>query len=147
MSLSNLELFDGLALLCAVGGGLLAFNAWRAQRLAQRSLANAALLTARVSGLEQSVERLLQQNSDYGPRLDWIETRVRQTELNKGTRPADKAEPAADPKRQSITERRHRVLALAKRGLEAQQIAATLGVPHGEVELIISLHETVGQTV
>jgi hypothetical protein len=38
-----------------------------------------------------------------------------------------------------MTERRHRVLALARRGLDAMSIAETLGVPYGEVELIISL--------
>jgi DNA-binding NarL/FixJ family response regulator len=137
MSLHNLELFDVLVVFCAAGGGYLGFNAWQAHRLAQRSMAAATQLAARVTNLEQQVERLLHQNSDYGPRLDWIETRVRTAEIKRGARgPAA----AAEPGQLSITERRHRVLTLAQRGLEAEQIAATLGVPHGEVELIISLN-------
>lgn len=140
MNLNQLELFDALALLCATGGGCLAFYAWRAQRLAQRSLAHATMMNARVAGLEQQVERLLHQQANHSPRLDWLETRVRTEELNRNARRAEEEELPTDPARLSITERRYRVLTLAKRGLEAEQIAATLGVPHGEVELIISLN-------
>jgi DNA-binding NarL/FixJ family response regulator len=39
----------------------------------------------------------------------------------------------------SLTERRYRVLKLARRGLDARAIASMLNVPHGEVELIIGL--------
>jgi hypothetical protein len=140
MNWGRLELFDALALLCALGGGWLAFQAWRAQRLAQRSLAQATLVAARVAGLEQHIERLVHQHADYSPRLDWLETRARTEELQRGKRRPEEEENPTDPARLSITERRHRVLTLAKRGLEAEQIAATLGVPHGEVELIISLN-------
>ncbi len=41
--------------------------------------------------------------------------------------------------RQSVTERRHRVLTLARRGLDVKDIAQTLGMPHGEVALIIRM--------
>lgn len=41
--------------------------------------------------------------------------------------------------RQSVTERRHRVLTLARRGLDIKSIAQTLGMPHGEVALIIRM--------
>lgn len=34
--------------------------------------------------------------------------------------------------RQSVTERRHRVLTLARRGMDVKDIAQTLGVPYGE---------------
>jgi DNA-binding NarL/FixJ family response regulator len=46
--------------------------------------------------------------------------------------------PAADT-RQSVTERRHRVLTLARRGMDIKAIAHTLGIPHGEVGLIIRM--------
>lgn len=41
--------------------------------------------------------------------------------------------------RQSVTERRHRVLTLARRGMDVKTIAQTLGIPHGEVALIIRM--------
>jgi DNA-binding NarL/FixJ family response regulator len=41
--------------------------------------------------------------------------------------------------RQSVTERRHRVLTLARRGMDVKAIAQTLGMPHGEVGLIIRM--------
>lgn len=40
----------------------------------------------------------------------------------------------------TITERRHRVLSLARRGKDPRMIADTLGIPHGEVELMLNLH-------
>ena len=140
MNLSQLDLLDGVVLLCAAGGGWLAFHAWRAQRLAQRGLAQAAMMTARITNLEQQVERLQHQHANHSPRLDWLESRARSEELHRNARRQEEEEIPTDPARLSITERRHRVLTLAKRGLEAEQIAATLGVPHGEVELIISLN-------
>ncbi len=41
--------------------------------------------------------------------------------------------------RQSVTERRHRVLTLSRRGMDIKDIAQTLGMPHGEVALIIRM--------
>lgn len=41
--------------------------------------------------------------------------------------------------RQSVTERRHRVLTLSRRGMDVNAIAQTLGMPHGEVALIIRM--------
>lgn len=41
--------------------------------------------------------------------------------------------------RQSVTERRHRVLTLSRRGMDIKAIAQTLGMPHGEVALIIRM--------
>lgn len=46
---------------------------------------------------------------------------------------------AAANARQSVTERRHRVLTLARRGMDIKAIAQTLGMPHGEVALIIRM--------
>lgn len=40
----------------------------------------------------------------------------------------------------SMTEKRHRVLSLAKYGQDVDTIANTLGLPHGEVELIVNLN-------
>lgn len=41
--------------------------------------------------------------------------------------------------RESFTERRHRILTLAQRGLDIKTISARLGVPLGEVALIIRM--------
>lgn len=46
---------------------------------------------------------------------------------------------APTSQRQSVTERRHRVLTLARRGMDIKDIAKTLGMPHGEVALIIRM--------
>lgn len=40
----------------------------------------------------------------------------------------------------SMTEKRHRVLSLARYGQDVDTIANTLGLPHGEVELIVNLN-------
>jgi DNA-binding NarL/FixJ family response regulator len=74
-------------------------------------------------------------------------------QLQRLTQPLPRAEPrapepavataaaAAPPvsTRQSVTERRHRVLTLARRGMDVKAIAQTLGMPHGEVGLIIRM--------
>jgi hypothetical protein len=43
------------------------------------------------------------------------------------------------PQKLTITERRHRVRVLARRGKNAEAIATTLGMPYGEVQLIMGL--------
>ena len=48
---------------------------------------------------------------------------------------------AGEPAKLSMTERRHRVIALASRGQNAEAIATTLGIMPGEVELIIRLNQ------
>lgn len=144
MNLQHLEIVDAVALVGAVGGTLLALTTLRARRLVQRSYALNTVLSARVAALEQQVEMLSRQVSDSGRRLDWLEVCEREraasqrSDRRKDAKGAASA--AATTDSLSITERRHRVLTLAKRGLQAEQIADTLGVPHGEVELIISLN-------
>jgi hypothetical protein len=86
----------------------------------------------------QSLESVEKQSSDQGCRIAWIESRVKRgvkdpIQLNDLTQSAPKP---------SITERRHRVLMLAKRGFDTGSIAATLGMPHGEIDLIIGLNRT-----
>ncbi len=56
-----------------------------------------------------------------------------------GVAVAGAAAAAPTSARQSVTERRHRVLTLARRGLDVNDIAQTLGLPHGEVALIIRM--------
>lgn len=50
---------------------------------------------------------------------------------------AHKEQPSLKP---NMTEKRHRVLVLARYGQDVDTIANTLGLPHGEVELIVNLN-------
>jgi len=70
-------------------------------------------------------------------RVAWIESRVRNNQV---AAPAllDESQTAVSGK-PTITERRHRVIQLTKRGVDCNTIATMLNMPHGEVELMISL--------
>ena len=83
--------------------------------------------------LSNDVDRLSRQVGEYGRRITSLESRsLSQT-------PQTDEAPALLNSKPTITERRHRVLSLARRGQDAQAIAQTLGMPHGEVELMINL--------
>ena len=73
-------------------------------------------------------------------RIAWLETRVRQPKMSKEEMLPDPIEPIKSFK-SNITERRHRVLALASRGQSAETIASTLGMMAGEVELIVKFNQ------
>ena len=101
-------------------------------------------LAKRIEDLEESVMAVRQANdtdaqriSEQTRRIAWLETRVRQPKpieedvLNEAQLEASS--------RSIITERRHRVLKLAERGQSIEEIADTLAMMHGEVQLIINL--------
>lgn len=90
----------------------------------------------------ESIEIAAQRVTDQARRIAWLESRLRQTKPAKMeiVRETNSVEPAAAPKRLSITERRHRILSLARKGQNAETIAETLGMLPGEVELIINLN-------
>jgi DNA-binding NarL/FixJ family response regulator len=69
-------------------------------------------------------------------RIAWLESRVHP---GKQLEALHTPETSFDKGRSPITERRHRVLTLARRGQAAEAIAATLNMAQGEVELIIGL--------
>jgi hypothetical protein len=60
--------------------------------------------------------------------------------LNNKTEPKFTLQPSTYKPKSNMTEKRHRVLALAKYGQDVDTIANTLGLPHGEVELIVNLN-------
>lgn len=103
-----------------------------------------------VSDLETTLSRnkdLLDTNSqrvgDQARRIAWLETRVRQPRLKV---PEPEVEVASvDFGRMSVTERRHRVVKLASRGQTVENIASTLGMFPGEVELIVNLSQAAGR--
>jgi len=89
----------------------------------------------------ESLETNTQRVADQARRVAWLETRVRKPRSASSDIIDD--EPAAqpaEPKKLNITERRHRVIALASRGQRPDAIAATLGMLPGEVELIVNLN-------
>ena len=68
--------------------------------------------------------------------LAWLEGRVRSTPV---TAEPQLAESPAAIGKLNATERRHRVLSLARHGQDSGMIATVLGMPRGEVELILDL--------
>ena len=83
--------------------------------------------------LSNDVDKLSRQSTEYCRRMSSLESRS-QTQSTV----TDDA-PVVSNAKPTITERRHRVLSLARRGQDTQTIAQTLGMPHGEVELMINL--------
>ncbi|MCY7346117.1 MAG: hypothetical protein LH614_07825 [Pyrinomonadaceae bacterium] len=101
-------------------------------------------LAQRIEDLEQTVtavkdlnETGAQRISEQARRVAWLETRVRQPKLIEEDVLND-AQIEISTK-SIITERRHRVLTLAARGQSVEEIAETLGMMHGEIQLIINL--------
>lgn len=76
--------------------------------------------------------------TDQSRRIAWLEARIRKPEKVKKD---ILSQEVLTPKslETNMTERRHRVLALASRGQDAETISNTLGMLPGEVELIMSL--------
>lgn len=60
--------------------------------------------------------------------------------MNKKAAPKSVAQTSSIKPKSDMTEKRHRVLSLAKYGQDVDTIANTLGMPHGEVELIVNLN-------
>jgi DNA-binding NarL/FixJ family response regulator len=124
----------GVAVVCCAVCLALAL---KARSSAIRNVAVALELEADLMRVKREIEELSQRNEAQACRIAWLESRARSGPAR--PEPTEGQEPA-DPNRTSITERRHRVLTLARRGVDVNSIAATLGVPHGEVELIIGLN-------
>ena len=105
----------------------------------RRLLRGCATLESRfeeeLADLSRDLDTASRQSADWGRKIAWLESRVRG-----GHQEARVTETAATTNgKLNITERRHRVLSLARRGQDAQTISRTLGMPHGEVELMINL--------
>lgn len=138
--MNRFQLLSLMALVCApaavAGCAVLAVMMRRARRAAAKSESFASGIAERLALVERKLEAAAQYSAEQSRRLAWLESRVRQGRVvgvpAAGSNPADASRP-------SMTERRHRVLSLARRGVDVESIAETLGVPYGEVELIISL--------
>ena len=108
----------------------------KARRLARAGYALEGDFEDSLSAFSRDLDTLSRKGGEQSRRIAWLETRVRS---GRNEPPAvDEVVTGANSK-PNITERRHRVLSLARRGQDAQTIAQTLGIPHGEVELMINL--------
>jgi DNA-binding NarL/FixJ family response regulator len=86
--------------------------------------------------LRRDLEAAMQRANEQARRVAWLEAKVRASVPVPDDAIIDGPATPAEP---SMTERRHRVLSLARRGLDVNSIATMLGEMHGEVELIIGL--------
>ncbi|HKX27688.1 MAG TPA: hypothetical protein VJ302_08345 [Blastocatellia bacterium] len=119
-----------------IGCIVLAVTVYRLRQTVQRSLASASQTAKRLAAVQRRLDEVSRHAAERAGRIAWLEARARREQTDDSV-PAP-PEPAAAA-RTSMTERRHRVLALTQRGMDPATIAETLGVPYGEVELIISL--------
>jgi len=139
----NLEsIISSIAALLGVLAFVYSFTAFKKSRDCRGLL---EFLAQRIEDLEQTVavvkdlnETGAQRISEQARRIAWLETRVRQPKLSEEDG-SDDAQNEISTK-SIITERRHRVLTLAARGQSIEEIAETLGMMHGEIQLIISLN-------
>lgn len=103
--------------------------------LAQKHASVSADLSQEVSALSADLDVVSRKAGDAGRKLALMEAKMQSKNLE--VVPTDTA-PSA---KLNITERRHRVLSLWRRGLNTQSISSRLGLPLGEVELMIDLEK------
>ena len=108
----------------------------KARRLARAGYALESDFEKAQAEFSRDLDTLSRRAGEQGRRIAWLETRAR-TGRNEQPVAAEMVNGANS--KPNITERRHRVRSLAKRGQDAQTIAQTLGMPYGEVELMINL--------
>lgn len=92
-------------------------------------------LEEELTSLSQDLDTASKQAGENARRIAWLESRARSNRVE----PKPAVEPVVPNNKTTITEKRHRVLSLARRGQDVQSIARTLGMNYGEVELMISL--------
>lgn len=116
-------------LLIAVFAAIL--KARKARKLALAATAYAEELAGQLETLQQSLKNVQSDAEVLARRLDLFEATHREAA----------SEPLVDgpPPAENMTERRHRVVALAARGQAPDMIASTIGMLTGEVELILNL--------
>jgi hypothetical protein len=136
----NPQLILTVTVLCAVLAGcsfvssLVLFA--RTRRRFQDWVALGTELNTELADLSRDLDSTSRQSGEHSRKLAWLEARARSRETD--ARLVDETVPAVSSK-PNITERRHRVLSLSRRGQDPKTIARTLGMPHGEVELMINL--------
>lgn len=119
----------------------------QAREAVQHLLAVACEHEGELTSVKRQLSTVSQSAAEQTRRIAWLETTRRPTGVQEEPVAASQfvAPQLPQPARLSVTERRHRVLALARRGLEVGVIATSLGLPHGEVELIIELNKAAAE--
>ncbi len=115
---------------------------FKAKSEAKRTLAVALQMEKEIEQLSLDLDKASKRDNDAARRIAWLEARAKTGAASDSEMPTDATAASSDitnSAKPSITERRHRVLSLARRGLDSKDISSTLGVPHGEVDLIIGL--------
>lgn len=133
------------ATLCGVFGILVAWSSRAGYKHCNELL---EFTGKQIENLEASLEesRLMRETDerkikDQARRIAWLESRVRQPKTIKPKEEIlPEATPVIDVLKTNMTERRHRVLTLAARGLSIDAIASTLGMMPGEVQLVMNLN-------
>jgi hypothetical protein len=123
---------SSLALICAAVCLALLFKTRAANRLMAESLSRAE---ADLDELSQDLDTLSKKCGELTRKVTALESNS--PALSSGTALEEGA--TVTPQKLTITERRHRVRVLARRGKNAEAIATTLGMPRGEVQLIMGL--------
>jgi hypothetical protein len=122
-----------IAALCFLWCIILSFKL-RATR--KHAAALAEQVADEITIFKEQLETVSTQAADQGRRTAWLESRVRPNTLAAVPDSNKALIPTANL---TVTERRHRVLSLARRGMSVHTIAAMLGEMPGEIELIINL--------
>lgn len=99
-------------------------------------------LEIKLNRFRQDIEVLTKKDVEQAGKIIWLESRVRSSNIAKEENFQDKDSSVLAGKL-SLTERRHRILSLARRGLDTNTISTMLGTPHGEVELVIGLSRNI----
>lgn len=89
----------------------------------------------------ETIESLSQRLAEQSRRIAWLENRVRQPKTDSDETVTEVA--IHETPKLNITERRHLVMSLLAKGQNVEQIAMTLGMLQGEVELIMNLSQAV----
>lgn len=118
---------------CSVGALLI----WRLRQAAQHTAFALAELDTKFTEHKLELKRTEQPLTYQARRTHLTDSRPR---ANGSVMEPTVGSAVSAPSKLSITERRHRVLSLAQRGLDAHSISTTVGVSQGEVDLIIGLN-------
>lgn len=113
----------------------------RARAENRQHMALAMELDGRLTSFKQDLEIVSRRNSEYRDRLSQIEAREWRKAVQEDPLEPAFTVPAPTAPRPTPTDRRHRVLRLAQRGLDTRTISETLGVPQGEVSLILGMNK------
>jgi hypothetical protein len=138
------QIFNLLMISCAalmVTGAVTCLHLMRkARNESQNCIAVATQLETELLETSRDLDTVSQRATDQARRIAWLESRVRNNLTP--SLPVDEEIPARTPSNKpTITERRHRVNQLSRRGVDCHTIASMLNMPQGEVELMISLNQ------